>query len=118
MHPLDINSQFCMGTNFGKYMFAKFDPHWGTIFGKGDHFWLPKLVRGTDFGSKNWSGGLVLATFLPKSVQGTNFGDRFWCDSTTTRALKIGIFMSHSGGSGSSLHYRRKIIITHGKDIY
>ena len=34
------------------------------------------------------------------------------------RALKIGIFMSHSGGSGSSLLYRRKIIITHGKDIY
>ena len=32
--------------------------------------------------------------------------------------LKIGIFMSHSGGSGSSLLYRRKIIITHGKDIY
>ena len=34
------------------------------------------------------------------------------------RALKSGIFMSHSGGSGSNLLYRRKIIITHGKDIY
>ena len=34
------------------------------------------------------------------------------------RTLKIGIFMSHSGGSGSSLLYRRKIIIIHGKDIY
>ena len=34
------------------------------------------------------------------------------------RALKSGIFMSHSGGSGSSLLYRRKIIIAHGKDIY
>ena len=33
------------------------------------------------------------------------------------RMLKIGIFMSHSGGSGSSLLYRRRII-THGKDIY
>ena len=32
--------------------------------------------------------------------------------------LKIRIFMSHSGGSGFSLLYRRKIIITHGKDIY
>ena len=31
------------------------------------------------------------------------------------RVLKIGIFMSHSGGSGSSLLYHRKIIITHGK---
>ena len=29
------------------------------------------------------------------------------------RVLKIGIFMSHSGGSGSSLLYHRKIIITH-----
>ena len=26
-----------------------------------------------DFGSQNWSGGPVLATFLPKSVRGTNF---------------------------------------------
>ena len=26
--------------------------------------------------------------------------------------------MSRSGGSGSSLPYRHKIIITHGKDIY
>ena len=34
------------------------------------------------------------------------------------RVLKIGIFMSHSGGSGSSLLNRHKIIITHGKDIY
>ena len=33
-------------------------------------------------------------------------------------ALKIVIFMSHSGGSGSSLLYCRKIIIIHGKDIY
>ena len=33
------------------------------------------------------------------------------------RALKIRIFMSHSGGSGCSLLYHRKIIITHGKDI-
>ena len=31
------------------------------------------------------------------------------------RTLKIGIFMSHSGGSGSSPLYRRKII-TYGKD--
>ena len=34
------------------------------------------------------------------------------------RTLKIGIFMSHSGGSGSSLLHRRKIIITHGKAMY
>ena len=31
--------------------------------------------------------------------------------------LKIGIFISHRGGSGSSLPYRHNIIITHGKDI-
>ena len=51
-----------------------------------------------------------------------------WCISQLQSALafqlaqlcmlKIGIFMLHSGGSGSSLPYRRKIIITHGKDIY
>ena len=34
------------------------------------------------------------------------------------RVLKIEIFMSHSGGSGSSHLYHRKIIITHDKDIY
>ena len=34
------------------------------------------------------------------------------------RTLKSGIFMSHSGGSGSSLLYCRKIIIAHSKDIY
>ena len=34
------------------------------------------------------------------------------------RTLKIGIFMSHSDGNGSSLLHRRKIIITHGKDMY
>ena len=32
-------------------------------------------------------------------------------------AKMIGIFMSHSGGSRSSLPYCCKIIITHGKDI-
>ena len=32
--------------------------------------------------------------------------------------LKIGVFMSYSGGSRSSLPYRCKIIITHGKDVY
>ena len=34
------------------------------------------------------------------------------------RALRSGIFVSHSGGSGSNLLYRRKIIIAYGKDIY
>ena len=51
-----------------------------------------------------------------------------WCVSQPQSALAfrlaqlhtlmIGIFMSHCGGSGSSLLYHRKIIITHGKDIY
>ena len=51
-----------------------------------------------------------------------------WCVSQPQSALafrlaqlrvqKIGIFMFHSGGSGSRFLYRCKIIITHGKDIY
>ena len=64
MHALGINSQFCWGTDFGKYMFAKFGPPRGTIFGKGGPILAAKIGPGDNF--------------LPKSVQGDQFwGDRF-----------------------------------------
>ena len=30
--------------------------HEETEIGKGDHFWLPKSVQGTDFGDQFWQG--------------------------------------------------------------
>jgi len=38
----------------------------GPILARGDQFWLPNWSGRTDFGSKNWSRGPVLADFSAK----------------------------------------------------
>ena len=50
----------------------------GTIFGKGDQFWLPKSVWETNFGCQNWSGGPRIGRGGPL----LGGGERFWCDRT------------------------------------
>ena len=62
MHALGINSQFCMGDSIASYMFAKFGPPWGTIFGKGGPLLAAKIGPGAQFCAK------------------IGPGDRFWCD--------------------------------------
>ena len=54
MHVLGIyiNSQFCMGDQFWQACLPILVPLGGNIFGKGNHFWLPKLVQETSFYAK------------------------------------------------------------------
>ena len=50
---------------------------------RGTKFWLPKLVRRTDFGSKGGLGDQFWQNFLPQVAR----LDRFWCDSTINASV-------------------------------
>ena len=78
MHALCINSQFCMGTDFGKHIrLPKMVPLGGPLLARGDHFWLPKLVRGDHFFSQKRSGGTSFSAKIGPAgpiLGGTDFG--------------------------------------------
>ena len=61
-----------------------------TEIGKGDQFWLPKLVRLDRFWQQKWSGGPLLAGFWAKSVRPDRFlgGNDFGVTGKTSGAKR------------------------------